>query len=105
MIGKRIISEKPLTLAEAKEIIAEEKKEREDQTYEQKITYTYLNKLAAAPTKTQKAKEELMELGFSEEDAVYLVNVKPEIPEQVQAMFEKRKIENVDKILEILSKL
>ncbi len=105
MIGKRIISEKPLTLAEAKEIIAAEKKEREEQTYEQKVTYTYLNKFAAAPTKTEKAKKELMELGFTEEEAVYLVNVKPEIPEQVQAMFEKRKIENVDKILEILSKL
>ncbi len=107
MIGKKVLEEKPVTLAEAKEILSAEKKKREEQTYEQKITYTYLNKMAAAPTKTEKAKNALIDLGFTVEEAVQLVNTKPEIPEQVQAMFQKRKIDKgeIEKILDILSEL
>ena len=108
MIGKKILDEKPVTLAEAKEIISNEKKEREDAlNYEQKITYTYVNKFAAAPTKTQKAKDALLELGLNDEEAIQLINVHPQIPEQVQAVLDKRKVDKdtTSKILEALEKL
>ncbi|HIP74423.1 MAG TPA: DNA-directed RNA polymerase subunit F [Euryarchaeota archaeon] len=76
MIGKEIISSRPVTVPEAGEIVRSLEGE---QTYEQKATLEYVKRVARvdAPT-AREAVQKLVELGLSEELAVKIVNVWPE---------------------------
>lgn len=75
MIGKELISSKPVTVPEAGEIVASIEGEH---TYEQKATAEYVKRVAHVDAeKARDAVKKLVELGISEELAVKIVNIWP----------------------------
>ncbi len=108
----RILEEKPLTLAEAKEILTELEKERDALGYEQKVTldfmktYVQLKKEDAEQAKKE-LKEKLPEL--KEHHVAMLINILPETVDEVRILFSKERVEldeeKMKQILEILDKI
>ncbi len=109
MIGKRVIKEKPVPLAEVLSILEKTKKEGELE-YWQRLTYDYAQKFAKP--KANKAKELIEELlkveKIREHQAVAIVDLMPETKEDMELIFskERTKLEDdeVKKILEIVKK-
>jgi DNA-directed RNA polymerase subunit F len=109
VIGKKTLAEKPVTLAEALEIL-EKQKERGELGYAQRLTYDYAQKFAKITAK--KAKElagELLKLGnLNERQVVALVDLMPETKEDIQLIFvkERTKLEDkeIEKVLELIKK-
>ncbi len=76
MIGKELISSRPVTVPEAGEIV---KSVDGEPTYEQNATAEYVKRVARVDAETARAAvQRLVELGISEELAVKIVNVWPE---------------------------
>lgn len=109
MIGKGVKKEKPVTLAEAYEILKERKKEGELE-YGQSLTYDYTQKFASLDSK--KVRELIKELlgieKVREHQAVFLADMMPETEEDVRLIFAKERTslsdDDVKQILEIVGK-
>ena len=103
MIGKELISSKPITVPEAGEIVQSIEGEP---TYEQKATMEYVKRVAHVDTeKARAAVEKLVELGLSEELAVKIINVWPKDKIDLYTVLAKEEgvTEDLyDKILEVL---
>ncbi|MBI4214848.1 hypothetical protein HY546_02535 [archaeon] len=109
MIGKELVSERPLPLAEVKAALALRKKEGE-LAFEQKTAFEYSEEFAAASEKkVQEAVEKLKAEGVEEKVAVKLVDLLPKTKEELGLIFEKSRFELKDesasKILDILAEL
>ncbi|RLI89392.1 MAG: hypothetical protein DRO65_04150 [Candidatus Altiarchaeales archaeon] len=106
----KVISKKPITWAEAKELLQKKVKEGEA-SFEQTQTYEYLTKVtkissSAASKLFQEIKEAVPIL--KEEHIVQIVNIMPSLKEELENFFPKKEIslkqEEINKILEILGK-
>ncbi|MCW3133368.1 MAG: RNA polymerase Rpb4 family protein [Methanophagales archaeon] len=123
MIVKEIISERVLTLAEAKEILKaqrksgqeEEKKdkegmEEEEIRYERRKAAEHTTKFAKLGAKESRALiNELLELGkMKEEIAVRIADLMPKSKNEVRAIYAKERFTlteaNIEKILDCVAK-
>ncbi|MEM3402307.1 MAG: RNA polymerase Rpb4 family protein [Candidatus Hadarchaeales archaeon] len=108
MIGKRVIEERPVTLAEVKKILESQKKQEMD--YGQRLSYDYAQKFAKVDAETAgKIREELVALGkLRENHIVTIIDLMPETKEDLEMIFYKERVgiaeEDFKKILEILDK-
>lgn len=109
MIGKRVVKEKPVTLAEVLEILKRAKKEGELE-YWQRLTYDHAQKMAKLkPDKARELKEELLKIEkIREHQAVAIVDLLPETKEDVELIFAKERTvleeEDIKRILELVRK-
>jgi DNA-directed RNA polymerase subunit F len=109
MIGKKTLTEKPVTLAEALEVLEKQKK-GEELGYSQRLTYDYAQKFSKLTAK--KAKDlaaELLKLGnLREHQVVTLVDLMPETKEDIQLIFAKERTrledKEIEKVLELIKK-
>lgn len=108
MIGKRAIEEKPVTLAEVKEILESQKKREMD--YVQRLSLDYAQKFAKVDAKTaREIRKELAATGkLRENHIVMIIDLMPETKEDLEVIFYKERVGVTDadykKILEILDK-
>jgi len=109
MIGKKTSAEKPVTLAEALEVLEKQKKEGE-LGYSQRLTYDYAQKFAKLTAKkARELSEELLKLGnLREHQVVALVDIMPETKEDIQLIFAKERTrledKEIEKVLELIKK-
>ena len=104
-IGKQTVSEKPVSVSEVKKIL-EDRKERGELTYEQKVTLEFAQEFGkTGPRKLKEAIDSLKDLGIDEKMAVKVIDVKPKTKEELKLLFEKSRLglkeEQVKKILDI----
>ncbi len=104
---RKIISQRPVTYAEALEILRERLKEEGSDI--QYTTLNYLERFAKCDKELayetyRKLKEELK---LSDEICIMLVNILPQTPEEVRTILASEEVtltsEEINKILEILS--
>jgi DNA-directed RNA polymerase subunit F len=103
----KIIKTRPATLAEAKELLEERKKEM-DLEYEQAQAFEHAEKFAKQkPSDAEKEAESLAKKGkFDLETAVKLVDISPKHPETLKAVLARSKTElNEEEASEILKGL
>lgn len=112
MIGKQVVGEKPITLAEVRQLLEKNRKEgeAEELPFYQKPVYEYAKAFGKTGVKkAQEAFEKLSELGLDAKTAVRIIDVKPETKEEVRLILEKTKIaagpEKSKKILDIAADL
>ena len=109
MIGKRTLSQEPVSLANVKDIITERKKQGE-LSYEQNLTLEYCKKFSKLSLKdTAKLIEELVQLEkLNKEHAIALTDILPKTAEEVKLIFAKEHFvlgdEDISAIIEILNK-
>jgi DNA-directed RNA polymerase subunit F len=108
-IGKQTISEKPVSVSEVRKIL-EERKEKGELTYEQKVTLEYAQEFGkVGPKKLKDAMEKLTDLGIDEKTAVRIIDVRPKTKEELKLIFEKTRLglkeEQIKKILDIAAEL
>ena len=108
MIGEKILHQKPVTLSEVKQLLAERKKVK-DLSYEQDLTYKYAKKFSKlSPKDTEKLLGELRPIvGLSDAMAVKIVDLLPERKEILEMLFPKEsKISDstIEKILSLVKK-
>ncbi|ENN96690.1 DNA-directed RNA polymerase subunit F [Methanocaldococcus villosus KIN24-T80] len=105
MIGKKILSERYITISEALEIM-EDRAKIGELSYEQGCALDYLQKFAKL--KKEDAIElvkELKNLGLDEKDAVKIADILPKDMDDLRAIFYKRELpENAEEILEVVRK-
>jgi len=105
----KILNVKPITLAEAKEIMLKREKEGE-LGYEQKLATEHLKRFTKLkPAEAKKFVEELNSiLRMSPETLVTIVNIKPKNPDELRLIFAREKFslkeDEVKKILETVKK-
>ncbi len=103
MIGKEILSQTPITVSEAGEIVAAIEGER---TYEQNAVFEYAKRVAPVDAeKARAAVEKLVELGISRELAVKIVNIWPKDRIDIYTVLAKEESVSedlYDRILEVL---
>ncbi len=109
MIGKEVIEEKPVTLAEVRQVLSKLKKEGE-LTYEQKVSLEYANEFGkAAISKIKEAVENLKAEGVDEKIAVKILDIMPKTKDELGLIFEKVRYDlndaNAKKILGIVGSL
>jgi DNA-directed RNA polymerase subunit F len=110
MIGKKTSAEKPVTLAEALEVLEKQKKKEEELGYSQRLTYDYAQKFAKLTTKkARELAEELLKLGnLREHQVVALVDLMPETKEDINLIFAKERTrledKEIEKVLELVKK-
>ena len=108
MIGKRIVSEKPVSLPEVLEILEKEKKG--EMEYAQRLAYDYAQKFAEIDAeKARKMKEELLQIEkLNEQHAVAIIDLLPKRKEDIEVIFQKTRVRledsEINKILEIVKK-
>lgn len=109
MIGKRVVSQTPVPLAEVKEIISKRKKEGE-LSYEQNLTLEYCKKFSKlSPGDAEKLIEELAKMDkLSRSNTVELADLMPKTADEVKLIFSKEHFvlgdEDISSILELLNK-
>jgi DNA-directed RNA polymerase subunit F len=98
---------RPITDAEAKEILAKKMKNRE-LNYEQQLAYEYLkNTVKLSKSDSEKLRKELEEFGLKEEKIVNIVNIAPKDEETLKLILKKEKElkpGQIKKILEVVKK-
>ncbi|MEM1689880.1 MAG: RNA polymerase Rpb4 family protein [Candidatus Hadarchaeales archaeon] len=101
MIGKRIIRETPITIAEALEILEGEGDRLEAS---QRMARDYAQKFAKIDGKTaRQIKEELLKLGkLSERQIVMLINLMPKRKEEIELLFAKERVRLEDQDYETI---
>lgn len=110
MIGKRIIEEKAIPLAEAKRIIEKREKEVEELGYEQRLTLDHLRKFCRTDEKTAKSIiDEILKMEkFKLEHAVNVADLMPENEDEVRSIFAKERFaltkDEINEVLKIVSK-
>ncbi len=103
-----VIEKKPVTIVKARAILKEIKKKN----YAQNMAFEYASKFSKlTEKKAEKLLEELSQAGIpriKDRHLVKLVDIMPESPEEIRAVFLKEDItlnkEDIDKILEVLAK-
>lgn len=109
MIGKKILSQKPVPLAEVKTLMDAKKKEGE-LSYEQNLTLEYCKKFTKLNKKdTAAAMKELVEIEkVTDKHAVILTDIMPKNKDEVRLIFAKEHFimgeDDISKILEVLDK-
>ena len=101
MIGKEIVSKRPVSIYEVEELL----KGIEQPTFEQKASLDYVREVKKVDLETARKKiEELKGLGLDEELAIKIVNVYPKTAVELHAVLAKEKVgeDLYEKILEVL---
>ena len=101
MIGKELLSKRPVTIPEVYELLGSVEGEP---TYEQKISREYAEKVMKADAEKARAKvNALKEMGIDEEIAVKLVNVWPKDISDVHLVLAKEEVppEKYEEILKV----
>ncbi len=107
MIGDKIKERKPVTFAEALDIL-EEKGEDKELEFEQRLAYDFVQKFSPLPLeKTEELIEDLMDIEkVRNHQAVILANNMPENKEDIRLIFAKERTslreETIEKILGII---
>ncbi len=104
MIGEKFINQKPVSLAEVKQLLADRKKEK-DLTYEQDITLKFakkFSKLSLANAKKLQAELEKIE-ELDSETVTKIIDILPEKKEKLQLLFIKETVLNEVDLQKILS--
>ena len=109
MIQEKILSKRPVSLAEAKEILKERVKEKEEPSYEQDMSLKYVEKFSKlSPSKAEKLVEDLTKIdGADDAFAVKVCDILPETKETLQLLLQKNskiKESDFDKILDLVKK-
>jgi DNA-directed RNA polymerase subunit F len=105
----KTIDIKPVSMTEAKEILAGREKKRE-LGYEQKLAFEHLNKFTKlTPEEAKNLSEELSAvLRMSQETLVQILNFLPKNPDELRMIFSREKFslkeDEINKILEITKK-
>jgi len=91
MIPEKILSKKPITVAEANDLLKEIVKERKEPSYEQDMSLKYFEKFGKlSASKAEKLLEELKKIeNVDDALAVKIVDVMPENREVVQLLLPK----------------
>ncbi|MEM2889819.1 MAG: RNA polymerase Rpb4 family protein [Candidatus Hadarchaeum sp.] len=109
MIGKRVVKEKPVPLAEVLGILEKVKKEGELE-YWQRLTYDYAQKFAKVkPKEAQELMEELLKMDkIKEHLAVAIIDLMPESKEDLELLFSKERVkleeDEANRVLELVKK-
>ncbi len=102
--------ERLVTLAEVKEMLEHESKERIELVNEQKVALDHASKFAKLPPKeAQKLLADLKELEFISEPVAYrIVDICPQYPEEVRALFAKERLildkKQIDQVIAAVKK-
>ena len=94
----KIIDSKPVTVADAKELLEERKKTTEEMGYEQAQALEHAEKFAQRkPSEAAKLVKELAgDKKLDTESAVKIVDISPKHPETLKAILAKNKIDMSD---------
>ncbi|MGQ9788109.1 MAG: RNA polymerase Rpb4 family protein [Candidatus Hadarchaeaceae archaeon] len=109
MIGKRVVKEKPVTLAEVLSILEKVKKEGELE-YWQRLTYDYAQKFAKFKSdEAQGLMEELLKMDkIKEHLATAIIDLMPETKEDLELIFSKERVklddDEINRVLELVKK-
>ncbi len=104
MIGEKFINQKPVNLAEVKQLLADRKKEK-DLTYEQDITLKFakkFSKLSLINAKKLQTDLEKIE-GLNPETVTKIIDILPEKKEKLQLLIIKETVLNEVDLQKILS--
>jgi DNA-directed RNA polymerase subunit F len=111
MIGKKVLEEKAVTIAEAKELLEKRAESGEELNYEQRTCLDYLHKFVKlTPEQSRKIVEELTAKSdkIKPEVAVKIVDLLPKREDDVRAIFAKQRFtltkEEIEGILATLPK-
>ncbi len=106
----KVINKKPITWAEAKDLLHKKVKEGEA-SFEQTQTYEYLTKVTkVSPSTASKLFQEIKEAVpiLKDEHIVQIINIMPNLKEELENFFPQKEIslkqDEINKILEILAK-
>ena len=109
MIGRKALSEKPITMGEVAEVV--KKMDSEAMIYEQKLALDHLQKFAKKKTKdTKKIVEDVLALNekFKPQHAVKVADLLPQDEGDVKAIFAKERFtlskEEIKALLEVVAK-
>lgn len=103
-------AERLVTLAEVKEMMEEESKERAELTNEQKVALDHSTKYAKlSVAEARKLLDDLKELDFISEPVAYrIVDICPQYPEDVRALFAKERLilekKQIDQVIAAVKK-
>ena len=104
MIGEKFINQKPVNLAEVKQLLSDRKKEK-DLTYEQDITLKFakkFSKLSLTNAKKLQAALEKIE-GLDSETVTKIIDILPDKKEKLQLLIVKETVLNEVDLQKILS--
>ncbi len=113
MTFKEVIDFRYITASEAREVMEEiiaKRKEKGELSFEARKTMNYLNAVVKIDSeKARKIVDEAEKLPFvSEEIAIKIAEILPEIPDEVRVIFAKERItlspEQIQQILDIVQK-
>ena len=102
--------ERLVTLAEVKEMLEQESKDRTELVNEQKVALDHAGKFAKLPVKeAQKLLADIKELDFISEPVAYrIVDICPQYPEDVRALFAKERLildkKQIDQVIATVKK-
>ena len=102
--------ERPVALAEVKEMLEQESKDRTDLANEQKVALDHASKFAKLSTKdAHKLLADLKELDFISEPVAYrIIDICPQYPEDVRALFAKERLildkKQIDQVIAAVKK-
>ncbi|HIQ38444.1 MAG TPA: DNA-directed RNA polymerase subunit F [Methanothermococcus okinawensis] len=106
MIGKKLISERYVTISQSKEMINNNRKNYEEIPYELNCALNYLEKFAKLSVEeAEELLNELRSLGLDERTSVKIVDLLPKDEEDLKVIFYKSNLpENVQEILNTVRK-
>jgi len=102
--------ERLVALAEVKEMLEQESKDRTDLANEQKVALDHASKFAKLSTKdAHKLLADLKELDFISEPVAYrIIDICPQYPEDVRALFAKERLildkKQIDQVIAAVKK-
>jgi len=106
MIGKKLISERYVTISQSKEMFINSRENYEEMPYELNCALKYLEKFAKLSSEeAEKLLDELRGLGLNEKISVKIVDLLPKDEEDLKVIFYKSDLpENTEEILSIVRK-
>lgn len=106
MIGKKLISERYVTISQSKEIFINSRRNYEEMPYELSCALNYLEKFAKLSAKeAEELLNELKSLGLDEKICVKIADLLPKDEEDLKVIFYKSPLpENAEEILNIVRK-
>ena len=106
MIGKKLISERYITISQSKEIFINSRRNYEEMPYELSCALNYLEKFAKlSAEEAEKLLNELRSLGLDERTSVKIVDLLPKDEEDLKVIFYKSDLpENTEEILNTVRK-
>jgi DNA-directed RNA polymerase subunit F len=109
MIGEKVLEQKPITLAEVKQLLSERKKDK-DLSYEQDITLKYAKKFSKlSQAQAEKLVSELKGIGnLDDETVVKIADFLPVKKEILQLLIPKEVVldeASMQKIIDLCKKL